>query len=105
MLNIFRQWLHIGEVDNEVIELSVATANIWTAAGRLSRQKVGTRRSTWKVETGICTCEWVRRTFSLAIRIGESNTPLLWMNYCILGFKKVPVCVLESSKSRGPLCG
>ena len=36
-----RQWLHIGEVENNVIELWVSTSNTCTAAGRLLRQKRG----------------------------------------------------------------
>ena len=47
------QWLQIGEVDNNIIELWVATSNICTATVRPLRQKVGTQSSTWKVETGI----------------------------------------------------
>ena len=46
----FRQWLHIGDVDNNNIESWVATANTLTAADLPSRQKVRMRRSTWKVE-------------------------------------------------------
>ena len=65
---------------------------------------MGTLRSTWKVETGICTREWVCRSFILATPIGKSNTPLLRVHYCIVSFEKVPVCVLESSKSCRPLC-
>ena len=54
---------------------------------------------------GICTLEWVCRFFSLVIPIGKSNTPFLRMHSCFVGFEKVPVCVLVSSKSRGPPCG
>ena len=48
-----RQWLHIGEVDNVIIELWVSTSNTCPAAGRPSRQKYGTRLSMWNVEMGI----------------------------------------------------
>ena len=36
-----RQWLIIGKVDNDVIELWVSTSNTYTAAVRPSRQKRG----------------------------------------------------------------
>ena len=68
-----RRLLHIGEVDNNVIELCVATSNTCTSFGRPSWKKVGTQHSKWKVETGIRTCKWVRRSFSLAILIDKSN--------------------------------
>ena len=68
-------------------------------------KNVGTLCSTWNVEMGICTCEWVCRSCSLVIPIGKSNTPLMHMHSYIFGFEKVPVCVLVSSESRGPLCG
>ena len=61
--------------------------------------------STWNVEMGICIREWVCRSFSLVIPIGKSNKPLLRMYSCFFGFEKVSVCVLVSSKSRGPPCG
>ena len=54
---------------------------------------------------GYRTLGWVRRYFSWAILIGKSNTPLLRMHSCIVGFEKVPVCVLESSKYRETICG
>ena len=66
---------------------------------------MGTLCSIWKVETSICTRDWVCGSFSLEILIGKSNTPLMRIQYFIFGFKKVPVCVLVSSKSRGTLCG
>ena len=44
------QWLHIGEVDNDVIVLWVSTSNTCTAAGRPSRQKRG--YTTFHVEGG-----------------------------------------------------
>ena len=50
---IVRQCILIGKVDNDIIELWLATSNTCKAAGRPSRQKVGTQCSTWKVETGI----------------------------------------------------
>ena len=65
---------------------------------------MGTLCSTWNVEKRICTWEWVCRSFSLVIPIGKSNRPLMRMHSCIVGFEKVPVCVLVSSKSRGTLC-
>ena len=61
-------------------------------------KNVGTLCSTCNVEVGICTLEWVYRSFSLVILIGKSNTPLLRMYSCFSGFEKVPVCVLVSSK-------
>ena len=61
--------------------------------------------STWNVEMSICTCKWFCRYFSLVIKIGKSNTPLLRMHLCIVGFEIVPVCVLVSSKPRRPPCG
>ena len=66
---------------------------------------MGTLCSMWNMEMGICTREWVCRSFILAIQIGNYNTPLLRMHYCIVSFEKYPVCVLVSSKPRGPLCG
>ena len=54
---------------------------------------------------GICNLEWVCRSFILVTPIGKSNTPLMQMYSCFFGFEKVPVCVLVSSKSRGPPCG
>ena len=48
-----RWWLNIVEVGNNVIEFWVATSNTCTAAVRKLIQKVGTRHSTWKVETSI----------------------------------------------------
>ena len=54
---------------------------------------------------GICTLEWVCRSFSLVIPIGKSDIPLLRMYSCFVGFEKVPVCVLVSSKSLGLPCG
>ena len=45
-----RQWLHIGEVDNDVIELWVSTSNTCTAAGRQSRKRLGD--TTFHVEGG-----------------------------------------------------
>ena len=66
-----RQWLLIGKVDNVVIELWVFTC---TVAGYPSRQNVGTLCSTSNAEMGICTREWVCRSFSLVIPIGKSNT-------------------------------
>ena len=35
---------------------------------------MGTLCSTWNVEMGICTLEWVCRSFSLVIPIGKSNS-------------------------------
>ena len=67
-----RQSLLIGKVDNDVIELWVSNSNTCTVAGRPSRQKVGTLCFKWKVETCICTREWVCRSFSLYILIGKS---------------------------------
>ena len=61
--------------------------------------------STGNVEMGICNLEWVCRSFSFVIPIGKSNTPLLRMYSCFVGFEKVSVCVLVSSKSRGPPFG
>ena len=66
---------------------------------------MGTLCSTWNLEMGICTLEWVGRFFSLVIPIGKSNKPLLRMYLCFDGFEKVPVCVLVSIKSRKPPCG
>ena len=57
------------------------------------------------MEMVICTLEWVCRSFILVILIGKSNTPLLRMYLCFVGFEKVPVCVLVSSKSCGLPCG
>ena len=74
----------------------------WLSVGA---KNVGTLCSTLNVEMGICTLEWVCRSFRLAILIGKSNTPLLRMYSCFFGFEKVPFFVLVSSKSRGPLCG
>ena len=37
---------------------------------------MGTLCSTWNVELGICTLEWVCRSFSLVIPIGKSNRRL-----------------------------
>ena len=48
-----RNWQHIGEVNNNIIEIWVSTSNTCTAAGRPLRQIVGTQRSTSEVETGI----------------------------------------------------
>ena len=54
---------------------------------------------------GICTVKWVCRSFSLLIHIGKYNTSLLRMYSCFVGFEKVSVCVLLSSRCRGPPCG
>ena len=74
--------------------------------GRWPAVKTKSGDVTFHVEggNGYLTLGWFHRSFSWEIPIGKSNTPLLQMHSCIVGFEKVPLCVLESSKSCGPLC-